>query len=80
MMSMALGIGAEGASVRLRRSNASCAGLGSSDEADSGEQRNDETHGYPPMERRHRAEPVPRPLPPGIEGYLANFCQSDESG
>ena len=42
-------------SLRLRRSNASCTGLGSSDEANSGEQRNDETHRHPPMERRHRA-------------------------
>jgi hypothetical protein len=42
-------------SLRLRRSNASCTGLGASDEANSGEQRNNETHGHPPMARRHRA-------------------------
>jgi hypothetical protein len=37
----------DGAGLRGRRrwrSNASCTGLGSSDEANSGEQRNDETH------------------------------------
>jgi hypothetical protein len=33
-------------SLRLRGSNASCAGLGSSDEAKGGEQRNDDTHRY----------------------------------
>jgi hypothetical protein len=33
-------------SLRLRRSNASCTGLGSSDEANSGEQRNNDTHRY----------------------------------
>jgi hypothetical protein len=43
------------AGLRGRRSNASCTGLGSSDEANSGEQRNNDTHRHPPMERRHRA-------------------------
>ena len=43
-------------SLRLRRSNASCTGFGTSDEANSGEQRNDETHRYLSMERRHRAD------------------------
>jgi hypothetical protein len=33
-------------SLRLRRSSVSCTGLGNSDEANSGEQRNDETHRY----------------------------------
>src|SRR5215470_6631913 len=33
-------------SLRLRRSNASCTGLGSSDEANSGEQGNNDTHRY----------------------------------
>src|SRR5882724_13594031 len=42
-------------SLRLRRSNVSCIGFGSSNEANSGEQRNNDTHRHPPMERRHRA-------------------------
>jgi hypothetical protein len=73
-------------SLRLRRSMASSTGLGqyrwrsSSDEANSGEQRSSETHRHPPMERRHPAEPLPRSLPPEIEGYLANASLVDESG
>jgi hypothetical protein len=53
-------------SLRLRRSRASCAGFGSSDEANSGEQRNDETHRYTLLERRHRAA--------GNQGSAARFA------
>ena len=60
-------------SLRLRRSNASCTGLGSSDEANSGEQRNNDTH-------RYTLHGATAPCPPGTEGYLATHCESDESG
>jgi hypothetical protein len=60
-------------SLRLRRNNASCAGLGSSDEANGGDQRNDETHRvYPPGSDGT--------VPPRTEGYLANALLVDESG
>jgi hypothetical protein len=64
--------------LRLRRSNGSCTGLGqfcwrsSSDEANSSEQRNDETH-------RH-LQWSDGTVPPGTEGYLATHCECDESG
>jgi hypothetical protein len=58
--------------MRLRRSNASCAGLGGRDEANSGEQRNDETHRHPPWSDGT--------APPVTEGYLANALLVDESG
>jgi hypothetical protein len=42
----------DNAGLRGRSSKASCTGLSSSDEANSGEQRNDETHRHPPLEQR----------------------------
>src|SRR4029077_19191631 len=54
-------------SLRLRRSNASCTGLGSSDEANSGEQRNDETHRHTQKQSRDGT------VPPGTAGYLAKL-------
>jgi hypothetical protein len=59
--------------LRLRRNNASCTRLGSSDEANGGEQRNNDTHRvHPPWSDGT--------VPPRTEGYLAKALQVDESG
>jgi hypothetical protein len=55
-------------SLRLQLSNACCTGLGSSDEENSSEQRNDETH------RTHSMSDGT--VAPGAEGYLANALLS----
>jgi hypothetical protein len=49
----------------LALANLRVAGAFDADQAESGEQRGNDAVWVPSMERRHRAEPVPRSLPPG---------------
>src|SRR5215475_1317293 len=56
-------------SLRLRRTSASCTGLGSRDEANSGEQRNSDTHRYTSNESDGT-------VPPGLRGISRMPCWS----
>jgi hypothetical protein len=73
------GLGGRGSNLELRRSNASSTGLGSSDEANGGEQRNNDTHRHPPGATAPSGTRSAF-LAAGTDGYLANALLVDESG